>query len=329
MLDTIQLRHCRPLPKPQELQERGFTTVCGHTPLEGASKWINNSTALINRFPRLTWSQDRDNRGWLSAEVSLPKLLYGSNVKLLGEGDLLAGLETVSELIGDAAGVSFPALSARVGRVDYCHSWQVGEANVLGYIAASARASVSRLTRNVLAETTVNFRNKSRAIVIYSKYAETADLLRKEKATEQDLRESKGLLRLEVRHQTSNACSYLAGKLGKDYPTAENLLSASASRIVLENALEVVGLSKPVTTVDTRIELLAEQFAGKELLTRLVGFLTLRDHYGDERLLNLGLIARPTYFRYRRLLKDAGIALETPAQKSLPPLCLSSSPKSK
>ncbi len=259
----------------------------------------------------------------------MPKLLYGSNVKLLGEGDLLAGLETVSELIGDAAGVSFPALSARVGRVDYCHSWQVGEANVLGYIAASARASVSRLTRNVLAETTVNFRNKSRAIVIYSKYAETADLLRKEKATEQDLRESKGLLRLEVRHQTSNACSYLAGKLGKDYPTAENLLSASASRIVLENALEVVGLSKPVTTVDTRIELLAEQFAGKELLTRLVGFLTLRDHYGDERLLNLGLIARPTYFRYRRLLKDAGIALETPAQKSLPPLCLSSSPKSK
>ena len=79
-----------------------------------------------------------------------------------------------------------------------------------------------------------------------------------------------------------------------------------------------LSLDKPVAPNSERFEALHETFGDYKTVADLLGFLAYRDRFGDNfyRLPQLG-ISRATYHRKVQLLKDAGLWLSSPSDRSL------------
>jgi hypothetical protein len=214
----------------------------------------NNET-----LPRLTWSA-YPKGDWLTAEVSVPKFLFNNNIVQLSDADISSGLQGIGGFIQDVTGKPFNAHRALVGRVDYCHNFPVGEANKVSYLSAAVRASISRLTRHHIGDTSLLFQNKSQKLRLYSKHDEVASRANRGRATDDELRASVGLLRLEVSHFTSDACRRLSGRYSLPDRYAELLLNNSIARMEIERGLSMLGLDEVTETVDARLDVLREVY---------------------------------------------------------------------
>jgi hypothetical protein len=81
MIDTVKLSILCPMHKESEMLALGFSPTCGHPEqsCRHLARWKLNFPTSISA-PHITWSEARDRLHWLSASVSLPKMLFGSNV---------------------------------------------------------------------------------------------------------------------------------------------------------------------------------------------------------------------------------------------------------
>jgi hypothetical protein len=315
MIDTISLRHPVPLLPPSEMAERGFIPKCGHLPsICDHQKWtLNPPKDFDETRPRLTWISSPKG-DWLTAEVSLPKFLFNNNVVQLTDADITDGLDGMSRFVQGITHVSFDAYSALVGRVDYCCNFVVGEANKMAYLSAVARASIPRMGRHQR-DTSLAFLHGSQKILLYGKHDEVAQRANKGRATDDELHESIGLLRLEISHYTSDACRRLSKKYDQPNRHAELLLHSNIAYQEIERGLKMLGLDKITETVDARVDMLREFYGDTPLTRRLVAFVGFLDRYG-EGFWKQGICnySRSTYFQYCHDLKAAGVWLKSDRQ---------------
>ena len=142
MLDTVALRHSRPMPATGDLIALGFhPIVCEHS-----NKWVNNPPKGSS-LPRLTWSRN-DGGEWLTAEVSLPKFAKGSNVYTLSENEVKTALSDFEDYTSEVTQTDFNVDAAVVSRVDYAHNFKLqNELDVKEYLKAFQKLSHSRYSR--------------------------------------------------------------------------------------------------------------------------------------------------------------------------------------
>lgn len=324
MIDTVTLRHQALLPPPSHLLGRGFTPLCGHLSPEYAQRWKLNQPGDGGTRPRLTWSSTPSGP-WLSAEVSLPKLLYGDNLAAIEPYEIQRGLGEVSRLVSGTAGVAFDAPSALVGRVDYFWDFPVGEAEVPRHIDAAGHAAVPRMLRHQIGATTVSFSTQSKRqkstkrITLYGKHEEVLARAREGRASDDELRSSVGLLRLEVSYR-GDGCRRLADRYGTPGHLATYLLRDDIALNELTLALEALGLDKSTEPKDARIDALREIYGDTQHCRTLISFLAYLDRYGEGFWKHGIGFKRSAYYEYARELKKAGLWLRS--DQPLPPLRL-------
>ena len=143
--------------------------------------------------------------GLLWVEASLPKLLYGNNIRAVS--DPLPAMKLLREFVMDHVdGDVRPIDEMDCLRVDFCHNFQVG-ASLPDYVDTLRHISFlqSRFTYNEYGG--IEWRGTNgRTVRIYDKYRE---ILEKD---EKDLPEARGILRFEV--QIRKSSKYLQYRLG-------------------------------------------------------------------------------------------------------------------
>lgn len=316
MIDTVQIRHRIPTPSKADLLALGFRKSKRSTLIKEV--WIKNQKDKADSMPRLTWSRTAGG-DWLSVEVSLPKFLFGRNTVWLSQQEILDALDMLSLFVFENANVDFDARTALVGRVHYFNDFRVGAENVALYLNAAAKAIIPRMQRRI-EEHGVKFRNKSREVVLYDKNSDFEKRMSKGKAVEQEKDESSGVIRLEVRTETSDACTRLSDKQGLNR-TAQELFTGSSAFQELSNELSNLGLCEQID-FDKRIDKLRDCYGDTATFRRLVCFITLLDRFGENFWSDgIGGYKRTKYFEDLRLVKKADALIYS--ETSLPPLSLS------
>lgn len=273
---------------------------------------------------QLTWRTTPPGISYLTASASLPKLLHGTNVKMLSDGEISIVKKGLSDLATEASGVEFDVDASMVTRLDSLYDWKVGEERVCDYLYAARDATFPRLKRDAFQTGTVQFKSRSGNVClsIYSKHQETAKLVREGKATEADLEASVGLLRIERRLATRAACQRLAERMKLPSRRADQLLRLEIAGAIMEETLKHLGLNNPIVSGDLRLQRLRERYGHSSTYKRLAGFIALCDEHGAESLVPLGLYSKTSYYEYRKQAMDAGALFATKSKSTLPPLLL-------
>lgn len=306
MFDKIRLRIEKPKPwHSSDLRERGFTS-----PFDSrGNRWyqvvqVNPACEL-----KLKWFSTC-RKHYLSAEVSLPKLLYGNNVRMLSESDPPRALDLVSELVSERAQVNFDAAQAFVTYLEVCYNWRLTRSEVFARIQALHGGSYPRMLRYPIADSTVAFKNKSAWVSCYDKHSQMFNLPRNE-VSDEALRESIGVFRLEHKFIDTS---------GFDDFSVRSLLTPDFAKRTLEDDVRKLGLDKPIQSKDARLDLVADKFglfsAEQDSAAK---FLAYGEKYGFENLVSLGMKPR-TIDRYKKILRDAGASLSTNEKRIYSPL---------
>lgn len=319
MFDTVSLRLSKSRPLAYTLRERGFTKPYNSA---GANYFRNipvNDACML----KLNWYRTL-HADYLSAEVSLPKLVFGNNVEMLSSADVPKALELVSNLVSYYSGADFDATKADVIRLDVCNNWKSQEVDVYARLEALKSAHYPKMTRRPV-EASVYFRNKgkkkSQEVVCYAKHAHIHELVRKGEATDEHLKASIGVFRLEHRYFDDAVTRLASDRLLLADRSAASLLKAWVAEEVIKTDMQILGLDKEISNGDARLERLREYCNGdRAKLVRLSGILTLADKYGADNLVSLDLVRHTSFYEYRKELKAAGVWLTAPAERTLAPL---------
>ena len=322
MIDTVILSTVSALHPPGQMAALQFTRACGHSGrhCDHNPRWRFNPPKIAGTLPRLTWTRAPDGEDYLSAAVSIPKLLFGSNVKMVEtQKEIETALLCVSEYVSEVAQVSFQAGLANVGRVDFCHNWQLTPTEVCAYLHLVSQASLSRMRRDLIGGSSVYFSNQSQVVTLYAKLPEVLNRLQSGKATNEEVRSAVGFLRFETRYLNYRACSRLVKKLGLGSRRAEKLLTITVAEIVMKETLNDLGLDQSSQCGDVRLARLIDRYGPKRALA-LAGVLAACDVFGHNNLVQLGICKRSTLARMMKEIKDANAWLVSDHKEALRPL---------
>lgn len=279
--------------------------------------WLPTETSVE---PRLGWFAREGRPTWLTCECSLMNLWKRHTGRQLNAEELPQALALVSKLVAKSCGMELDVASALVSRADFCVDLRAGEA-VPDYIRAVAESSPARLKLLRFSSESVYFRSPAggHQLVIYDKFAEVLHRQRKGMAGAVEVKEARGLIRVENRLNTSHVCGYQARRLGLQSRRAEHLLTASTANHFIGEAITALGLDAPIkATGDDLSEALFRRF-GTQALAYL-GFLEVRRTRGEAYLRRV--LSPASFARRKRGLVLAGLWQSTPSPRELPPLRL-------
>ncbi|MBS1796792.1 MAG: hypothetical protein JSS81_23380 [Acidobacteria bacterium] len=256
--------------------------------------------------PRLTITKNPNEFWIIRAEVSPGSWLFNSNLHLVNEAELDRGLHLLSEYVEEKTGVPFDAHSARVTRVDFTRDFDVGENNVIPFIAQVSILDLQKYKKICFDNTSVYFRNAGKELTkqykIYSKYHER--LANSKDIDEQE--RAKGIVRLEVSFRKSGV-NRLAESLGLQSHCAEHVLTKDVSDKVIERAMKVLEFEKILKGQISDYNTLF-QTKGFNEGSKLLSFLFLKAKLGNdyEKFALFGITKR-TCQRYWKLCKELGV----------------------
>jgi hypothetical protein len=248
------------------------------------------------------------------SEVSLPNMLFGTNVRELSRSDLSVAFELESQLVSAMIGREFDARHALIKRVDFCANFSVGESYITAYLEAARKSGLARRVRHIY-DTGVTFKSKCLETLLYDKGAEMAQSRRGHKHNAA-LPSGVGLLRLEDRY-SGKAVTRLVDNLGLENKRALTLLKPEVASYVLNKKLVALGLSAPVVNNDALLRRFVDEF-GKDAPT-LYGILEYRNSFGEKYWTFLDM-SHSTHHRNKKKLVEAGLWTTTSIGHTLPSL---------
>lgn len=237
--------------------------------------------------------------GWLSAEASLPKLLYEDNAVLLQRADFERALALVRDVAGAAAGCAVPPLAEwRVSRFDAVWAWDRDPAAYLGAVG------VARLprTKPVRYESGVQWRTSSGRVRAraYDKRIEQGHTVDLPLRIERQVRPRRERVRIDG--------AVLGNGVGD--------LTPAVARAVVSDALGALGLDRPIHSLGATRGLLQEAYGprtGRSAWDRLRDVIELGGWPGD--------VGNRTRQRYEALWRAAGVG-PVSAEGELPGLAV-------
>jgi hypothetical protein len=198
----------------------------------------------------------------LSAEVSLPRWINGSNSTLLDEAGVSSGLNQLSSYVREVTEERFFVSEMFVIRVDFTKDFQIGEENTVPIIRQLSNIRLPRMNTILINNSTVYFqppgKNLNRRIEVYSKYRESL-------YNDSDKAElASGVLRLEVSHRTTQSVNQLVKRFGLESKKAYDVLTASAAALVHNDTIERLDLYRQLELKEYSFDLLIERFGLKD-----------------------------------------------------------------
>lgn len=238
----------------------------------------------------------------LSVQGSLPKLLYGHNVKMLSKSELGKALKILQKFAATHFGIPFDIYKANVRRIEYCYNFSVGEDLIYSYLYAAAEADPPHLKRRLFGKIeTVEFANDSRKIYCYDKGREVEN----EEINDEIVEAARGVLRLEVRYNSTEAVKLLKKQLNLPDIQVRTLLKFSLAKSILKSGVKTLGLHKTVIPFDQRLFKLKNKYGYGSKFHRLAGFLYLCGIFGYDKLIDIGIMKRSAYYKHSKELADA------------------------
>ncbi|HEX8247361.1 MAG TPA: phage/plasmid replication protein, II/X family [Pyrinomonadaceae bacterium] len=307
MIDTIAIKNHYPaLPLDERfLMGRGWKVSSRSNLLT----WVRNGQKGSN-LPRLTLTVTPNATVHLRAEVSLPKLMFGNNVRLPDESELSSGLAQIADYVRQESGFAFDAATARVSRVDFTKDFQVGEERVIPIITALSRKTISRHDRTAYNDDSLYFRSrgKTKEICIYSKSHEVIA----DKSNLQDVIEmSRGLLRVECSFLNAKAVNALAERLKLPNRSVGSLINQSVADAVfaeVEAKLQIASFGDGGDSETTLLNLIA--LYGSRRAMRLVGFAVFKQTFGQYFFKNNSIgISKDAYYRDAADWRKASVSM--------------------
>lgn len=240
---------------------------------------------------RLTYYPHAKEKGTLTAEVSLPKLVKGNNFELLNDSEIEKGLDLISERVNGVC--KCKGLDGwHVSRLDAVASWKMGEKKqdyiryfrtcpVTGYVLTGYTAGKKEIGSTWIA--------KSRRVNAYDKDAEVGEDLG-------------GILRLEIQNRNSGSVRNLAKRIKVDQ-TVDKLINNDVARAELSRWIKRAGIQAFQDSSDGFYDYLLEKFGEKasEIYFFYVGF---KKH--GPALKGLAGYSDSTYYRYKAAIDEIG-----------------------
>lgn len=133
MLDTVGIKHYL-----RTLACEKFRRKWSYLSRQRNPTWILNAKGA-ETLPNLTIKQTPNGIYHLSAQVSLPKLLFGHNARLPNQTEVNHGLQLMAEYTAEQSGLPFDAPTATVYLIHYAYDVHLTEPGVRQMIEKLAK----------------------------------------------------------------------------------------------------------------------------------------------------------------------------------------------
>jgi hypothetical protein len=172
----------------------------------------------------------------LEIEVSIPKYLYGDNVRMVGQTEIDRFFTLLHQQLYGMFGIQVHTKKEwKCLRVDVCWNFQVGK-QIHDYMRQLALMRFPRMNTAVYNQVeSVIFQNKSNRIMFYDKECEC----RKKKCAEDVIERATGILRMEISPPVYKMKEYANAR------TAEDLLTEEYFRYVTSGVLPLLRFTMP------------------------------------------------------------------------------------
>lgn len=257
---------------------------------------------------RLKYNQNTEK---MTVEVSIPKFLFGHNVRMVSDMDISRFFQRLNDYLRNKF-YAYPKHESyywKIQRMDVCWNFQVGEA-VRDYIQAFSHIHIPRYSTCVYGDgETVVWQNRSKRMSFYDKQQE----IKAHKGSPEVIEQSLGILRFEANITDKNLVRYSqnrwAGELIKE-SVAKDMIFKHLHRLGIDNHLTVSNRREVAT------RLISEY--GESKAWQLLGFIEYKMLFGDQ---SINQPSKTTYDRRINKLVRLGIA-SIYSDKELPPLNL-------
>ncbi len=288
MLDTVQIKHFFQSLACDDFQRHWHYLSKARNPA-----WTLNAKGS-ETLPNLTMIFTPNGIWHLSAEVSLPKMLFGHNARLPNQAEVIEGLQIVSEYVEANSGLHFDANTATVSRVDFAKDFPLSEADVFQLIKKLSDKILPRMDKLFYNDSTLYFKAKTRQIRIYGKFRE---VLARKYTKPENVKTARGILRFEHCLLRNYAIDSIVEKLSLPDKTTHSLLTQDVSDFVMSEVLESLNFNELLTNDKTNLENLLAYFQTRKAMN-LCGFLEMLklrgEHFYKDETLDF---SKDSYFR--------------------------------
>lgn len=288
MLDTVGIKHFYQSLICDDFQRHWHYLSKARNPT-----WTLNAKGT-ETLPNLTMIQTPNGIWHLSAEVSLPKMLFGHNARLPNQIEVFEGLEMISQYVEATSRLHFDAKTATVSRVDFAKDFYLSEAKVFQVIKKLSDKILPRMDKLLYNDSTLYFKAKTRQIRIYGKFRE---VLSRKYSKPENIKIAKGILRFEHCLLKNYAVDSIVKELSLPDKTTHSLLIQDVSDFVMSKVFESLNFYELVTNDKTNLENLLETFPTRKAMN-LCGFLEMLNLRGELFYKDKSLgFSKDSYFR--------------------------------
>lgn len=264
--------------------------------LEGTNQftYINDDGNYISKFSftkeRISYKYYLQKR-LLVIELSIPKMLYGTNTKMMTETDIDEYWNMLDTLLMKHINISINKERWKVKRLDISYNFKVD--NVSTYISEINKKNLSKRDKITYNDNeTVLFKNKSSSICFYDKEKECI----RSKEPQPVIEQAKGILRLEIRPASYQFREYSHDKRAID------LITKAFFAYIIEK-LNINELLKLHTEPEDSELIKALNEMKVVDIEKVLGYNTLVEKVGEKTLLEKGFYKEGT-LRNRRILVE-------------------------
>jgi hypothetical protein len=241
---------------------------------------------------------------YLSASVSLPTLYHGSNARLLSQSQTMESLELLSKYVSTRSWLEFDAASANVWEVDFAQDVLFGNIPLKTITKEISAMDIPYFEPGMFKNSTAYFNSgKARTWCFYDKHQNCKD----KKFSAEDIRLTKGILRLEYRFNTTEAVKYLVARENLKDRQARTLFQQELSDRLIDPIKERILTLTKYAGAQEKINVLTNAFGGRKATT-LISHLTRRDLFGNKYYENDSLdITKSVYYNNQKDCRSVGI----------------------
>ncbi|MGG3693496.1 phage/plasmid replication domain-containing protein [Heyndrickxia ginsengihumi] len=234
----------------------------------------------------------------LMINVSIPKLLYGNNIQEVTEQDIDRFFNIIDSKIDELFKTKVEREQWQVYRLDFCKNFKMdNQKQVTQYINSLSKIKLPRKQTITYGQETASFKNKSQTVNFYDKLAE----MKKNKAGNDLLEQSKGILRFEIQCRKDTLKQY------ENKRKAVDLLTQEMFEQVMSEQLEMINIKLEQVTFDDELNPALFDIFSYSKLERIYAFSHFLDMFGET---YLKTIYEKSYHNRQRDLKEYHKKLE-------------------
>lgn len=296
-MDTVKIKHFYPT-----LICDNFRNIWKYHGGKRNPTWVWNDKD--SRVPNLTMIQTPNGIWHLSAEASLPKLIYGHNSKLLNQSEVNSAIDLMGKYAEVHSGLEFDIETARVATVHYAKDFELTESQVWRMIRKLSAKTLPRMDKLFYNDTTLYFKAKTSSIRIYPKLQE---VLARKNPNPEAVKLANNKLRIECCLTSNYAINSTVKKFGLTDRTSKSLINEKFSNSIIAEVLESLDFDTCLENEMTILDSLLEQFTAKRA-GDLFGFLQIANERGENFFKDKTLkYSKDSYYRNIRDCRKAGV----------------------